>query len=583
MSISISTVSRQLSLSARASGMVEFPLEFTETGTAKWVWRARFVEPQAESYSDSVQSLLQVGWPAPMLKEIHLGRCAAPQTNLIARANPQLLEGKGTISVRVANTRLIELGEAVAHLLRYPYGCLEQTCSSLLPWLALRDFSAVFPELQKGPAEFDAAVRYGLDRLWSMQTDSGGLSYWPGGQAPMLWASAYGGMTLMIAKRHGYSLPLANVGRLTNYLRGELKHSAQLLDNIDLSDRCLTLYVLALAGHAEPSYHELVFQNRDRLSAESRALLALAILESNGPMEMVQELLAPKKSLPPQGDLWFGCPARELAARLLAWCRYQPANDQVDILVEELFKTRQDAHWTTTQGNAWAIYALAEYATRIERAAKTVAGSVTWGPVSRDFRLHDKASTFETSFVTAREMVNVPLTLSNPQQQLLFTQVKLEARPRATQQPRQDRGFALQRRYALVADDGTIRELRQPRVGDLVLITLRLEVRQPAHYVAIDDPLPAVFEAVNPKFKSQTTRAGVAQMDWVSNFHELRTDRALFFCDHIAPGNYTISYLARVRAAGTATAPGAKVEEMYHPDRFGLAESVEVTSLPIEQ
>jgi uncharacterized protein YfaS (alpha-2-macroglobulin family) len=62
----------------------------------------------------------------------------------------------------------------------------------------------------------------------------------------------------------------------------------------------------------------------------------------------------------------------------------------------------------------------------------------------------------------------------------------------------------------------------------------------------------------------------------------LRDDRAVFFADHLEPGDYTIRYLARVRAAGTATAPSARIEEMYHPERFGLTETMQVTSLPLK-
>ena len=55
---------------------------------------------------------------------------------------------------------------------------------------------------------------------------------------------------------------------------------------------------------------------------------------------------------------------------------------------------------------------------------------------------------------------------------------------------------------------------------------------------------------------------------WSSDYKELRADRAVFFCDHLYAGRFRLQYLARVRAAGTATAPAAKIEEMYHPDRF---------------
>ena len=63
-------------------------------------------------------------------------RVAGGETNLLAHANPQLLEGHGTATVRVANTRLGNLNEAAGYLLAYPYGCVEQTSSKLLPLLA---------------------------------------------------------------------------------------------------------------------------------------------------------------------------------------------------------------------------------------------------------------------------------------------------------------------------------------------------------------------------------------------------------------------------------------------------------------
>jgi uncharacterized protein YfaS (alpha-2-macroglobulin family) len=134
-----------------------------------------------------------------------------------------------------------------------------------------------------------------------------------------------------------------------------------------------------------------------------------------------------------------------------------------------------------------------------------------------------------------------------------------------------------------VEDDGTLSELKDPQVGDRVLVTLNVDVRKPAHYVAVEDPLPSIFEAINPKFKSQATRAGEALgRDWLSDHQELREDRALFFADNLYPGEYTIRYLARVRAAGTATAPAAKIEEMYHPERFGMTETVQLTSKPLK-
>ena len=155
--------------------------------------------------------------------------------------------------------------------------------------------------------------------------------------------------------------------------------------------------------------------------------------------------------------------------------------------------------------------------------------------------------------------------------------------PRTLSQPRQDQGYSIKRSYAKIEDDGSLSELTEPRVGDRVLVTLRIDARRNARYVAVDDPLPSIFEAVNPVFKSQATRAGeVLDSEWFSSFQELRDDRALFFADWLSAGRYTIRYLARVRAAGTATAPSAKIEEMYHPERFGTTATMQLTSLPLK-
>jgi uncharacterized protein YfaS (alpha-2-macroglobulin family) len=180
-------------------------------------------------------------------------------------------------------------------------------------------------------------------------------------------------------------------------------------------------------------------------------------------------------------------------------------------------------------------------------------------------------------------MAAVPLRLDGLKASRLYAEVRAEAYPSVRDQPAQDRGYLLKRRYSRIEDDGTLTEPKELRVGDRILVTLSLEVRQRANYLAIEDPLPAVFEAVNPTFKTQATRSGEkVGVDWLSDFRELREDRALFFADHVAAGHYTLSYLARVNAVGEATAPPAKVEEMYKPERCGFTESARVTTVALK-
>ena len=111
-------------------------------------------------------------------------------------------------------------------------------------------------------------------------------------------------------------------------------------------------------------------------------------------------------------------------------------------------------------------------------------------------------------------------------------------------------------------------------------MTLRLETTRPAHFVAIDDPLPSILEAVNPAFVSRGVGGTEGTTPWLVSHREVRSDRVLYFCDALPPGSFTFEYLARVRMAGEVTAGATKAEAMYRPERFGLGEIGRLTSRP---
>ena len=171
--------------------------------------------------------------------------------------------------------------------------------------------------------------------------------------------------------------------------------------------------------------------------------------------------------------------------------------------------------------------------------------------------------------------------MKNQKQNALYGDASFVVRSSLTEQPRQDRGYAVSRAYQKIASDGSLRDATGLEVGDRVLVTLRIETPRPGHFVAIDDPLPAILEAIHPEFHSQQAgEGGSLDHAWAADYREIRADRVLYFCDHLPAGSFTFRYLARVRSAGNVTAPAAKVEEMYRPERFGLSPSQRLTSTP---
>jgi uncharacterized protein YfaS (alpha-2-macroglobulin family) len=570
-------VKRHVTLPARGSVPVDFPTEIVATGKAQWRWSVSFISTDKKTeFHDAVQSEVNVGYPAPMLREVETKRVEAGEAELKRISDPQILEGTGQATVDVANTRVIELRESLRYLLHYPYGCVEQTTSSLLPWLFVRDLRATLPELAKTDTEIAAAVNRGVNLLMSMQTSNGGLSFWPGGSDTTLWGSAYGGLALAVAQKQKFSVPEAETKRLFAYLSSQLRGMAKDATGYGLSAQCLAVYTLAVAGQPEPAYHDLLFQKRAKLSAEDRALVALAVIESRGPKATIDELLRPPAANEAYVDQFFGSIARENALHLMAWTLHDPRSPRVDELAVELFRRRSNGHWSTTQANAWALLSLASYLRQIETGDKNATGQILWDKATAPFTVSKDKPLVTATFPIVNKTATEPIRVTKTGGQI-FSDVTVEARSKLIERPRQDRGYSITRRYSKLGDDGRLSAAENLRVGDRVLITLDVQVPRRATYLAVEDPLPGVFEAINPEFESQEVVGGeTLGTEWVSDYHELREDHAVFFCDLLYPGRYSLRYLARVISAGEAIAGSAKIEEMYHPERFGLTETVHV-------
>ena len=592
---------RRVPLAAGESKAVEFPVEFQHTGQAVWTWRARLVGsgPGGQAWRDSVRTTLNVDHPTPRRSEVAYVRAEGERTDdLLGKINPELLEGEdGTVQVSLSTSRLSELRESVDELLHYPYGCVEQTTSSLLPWLALKDFGDALPDLRHTPEEAEEAVSRGVNKLLSMQTESGGLAYWPGdsGRDAHPWGSAYGALGMALTKRAGFFVPQANLDKLCQYLSNRLrsddKDAHDTYHEHNTTDRCLALYALALAGKGEPAYDEQFYNRREKMNAEDRALVALAIVENKGPAEMVKALLQPMPQDKATTREWdeFANPATVDGMRLLAWCRFQPHDPAIDEKLSALLDERESrGGWQTTQGNAWALLAMSAYAREVEKAGEPAAGSVTLAGQTREFQLAGNKRSFACDFPLSLA-TGGKLAVVKTAGRKLYVQAKVESRPRGgagvnAQATVGSADYSIVRRYEKVLDDGHLTDEKNWKVGDRILVSLDIQAPRGASYVAVNDPLPAVLEAINPEFKTQD--AGAVKSDdygwWTSDFKELREDRAVFFRDHLYAGRFRLQYLARVRAAGTATAPAAKIEEMYHPDRFAETAAGKVSSSPLD-
>lgn len=573
---------KKLRIANGDSAAADFPLKFAQPGDIGLEWTARMTA-NGKTFSDGAKTLLPVGSPMVKLNETYFPQLGKTTNNLLADVNPQLIEGRGSVAVTVANTRLVSLGKGAEYLAEYPYGCAEQKTSSLVPWIVMPVLGPLMPGFARDATEIERVKNQTIHEIFELQTADGGIGFWPGNTESSLFASSWAGIVLCMASSQETSLP-RGWDNLLDYLAKSLRGLSEDKSELQLSDRAYAAYALALGGRAEAAYHEELFRRRAELPRDARAVLALAIAASGGPREMTAKLLSDRESAPEDSSP-FGDAARERAIRLLAVSLLEPQGKEIGPLVAEVLKLGSRGQPATTQSSAWTLLALASYRDSVENKQKgprDAKGTFVAGTESTSFEVSAKKPAAEKTFaVSPGAGASQKLTVDNPAEAPLYGQTTFDVYPPLGEQPRQDRGFAVSRSYRKIAADGSLVPAENLRVGDRVVVTLRVESTKPSHFVAIDDPLPSILEAVNPDFVSR--RSGESKNgdddSWLSH-RETRSDRVLYFCDMLPPGTHTFEYLARVRVAGTAAAGATKAEAMYRPEKFGLGTIDRLGSAP---
>jgi uncharacterized protein YfaS (alpha-2-macroglobulin family) len=173
----------------------------------------------------------------------------------------------------------------------------------------------------------------------------------------------------------------------------------------------------------------------------------------------------------------------------------------------------------------------------------------------------------------------------------VYYRAGLRYAPRGLDLPSLDRGFSVERTYEAIddpsdvvrGDDGVWRI----RPGARVRVTVTMVAPSRRVHVALVDPLPAGFEAVNTALRGADTDPGRDQPEvapwavshrgwwWGPWFQHqnLRDDRAEAFTTHLNAGVHTYSYVARATTPGEFIVPPPRAEEMYSPETFGRGSS----------
>jgi alpha-2-macroglobulin len=507
------------------------------------------------------------------------------------------LQDLSRLEVSLAPSLAPSLVDGLQYLIDYPYGCVEQTMSRMLPNAAV---TQAFGRLGIGnetlQVDLPPVMRLALQRLYAFQHFDGGWGWWYD-DATDPYQTAYVLLGLAMTHQAGYEVDSSVLDRGAQAL-------SRMLPGAGAEAQAYGAYALAMAG--QPVTLTLPITEAIDLDPFYQAALALA-LDTAGEGGAVQALLDeireaavqdesgihwPVDASPGRVQLAMGSEVRTTAMVLSALVRLDPSSPLLPGAARWLVGQRQGDGWGDTQKTSFAILALTDY---LLVAQEVAAGA------SYELYVNDQvwaqgqlaqADLEQTWVLTFTQALSRPLLLpgeneirlelvpdgqATPAQ--LYYRVVLDAlRPvdvRSAAARTGERSIGLERTYRLPGSGAAVNEFQQ---GDLVEVQLTLDVPAESWYVLVEDRLPAGFEALNERLGttshagSASTRQASTWQQYGYNRKEVHDQTVTFFATHLEPGQHSFTYLARATVAGEFSVLPARAYPMYEPEVWGRSD-----------
>ena len=440
----------------------------------------------------------------------------------------------GTVSSRIVIGRspLLSQTNIFDDLIRYPYGCVEQTTSKLFPQLYFAELLEYVAEDNKSAVkEANRNLKAGISKLINMQTPSGGIAYWRGGYDPHWWGSCYASHFLIEAKKKGYNIPDRVLNDLYDYLEDKLYDNKYTNRSYYEDNRWVykkrirreiaySLYVLSLAGKVKESDLSNFKKELDTFDEDSKFLLAAAYY-LNGDLASFKEIV-PKSYDAHESKRQLGgsfhSSIRAKAISLLMLIETKQQGKLVDDLTEDLLNKIASVDYLSTQEMGFALLALGKQS-EINKSDR-VQGEIVYN--GKSFKLGKDASKL-------LKLDGDKAVVRSTGEGRLYYYWQTKGLPELDNVEQGDSKIFAKRAYLTKEGDSLTTNIFKQ--GDLIMIKLTVgmidEEDDLIENIALTDMLPACFEIENPRLTNKRTKMQNSEY----SFMDPRDDRMNFFLD----------------------------------------------------
>jgi uncharacterized protein YfaS (alpha-2-macroglobulin family) len=468
-----------------------------------------------------------------------------------------LLGTEGTNHAVIEISRLPSLGieDRIGYLLRYPYGCIEQTTSAVFPQMYLGNFMELSADRQN---RIKLHIIQGIDRLRGFQLSDHSMSYWPGNRDRSDWGTVYAAHFLVEARMNGYNTSAVLPG-LLDFLSSAARNfriKAGNQDEATVIQQAYRTMVLARAG--KPSFGAMNYLFKaSKLPQQAKWFLSLAYSYA-GKKDIARELLRDVKPVDPYPSAsgTYGSHLRDYAVLLKAYDASGMSQQSADLLMR-MIRIYQDQGYWNTQTLAWLLSVLGE---RMGSSGEEM-----------DFRLDiaGKERVLKTDkpvyslSLGEEEFSGKNLSITNQSARELFVTITVNGKPVMGDEGTTDARY-LDFRVEYVDERGTPLDIGVLKMGTefKAIVTIRKQgLSRNLDEMALNQVFPSGWEILNWRME------GGEQANRQLDYQDIRDDRVLSFFD-LRYDPVTVEIPLHATYPGNYYLPQTFVEAMYDDDVY---------------
>ncbi|UII21103.1 alpha-2-macroglobulin family protein [Fulvivirga ligni] len=483
------------------------------------------------------------------------------------------MPGTNMATLEVSNLPPLNLKKRLSYLLRYPYGCVEQTTSSVFPQLYLSDLVELD---DKQKLEVERNVRAGIERLKRFQRSDGGFSYWPGADDSNSWGSSYAGHFLIEAEKKGYNVPTNMIRQWKRYQRrkaAEWRRTTNGYYNSTLM-QAYRLYTLAIAGVPESGAMNRL-REEGNLDINSSWRLAAAYVragQKEAAQKLVEGLTTDVKDYRELGYT-YGSGLRDEAMILETLTLLGEKKKAFSVLQSISKRMSAASYYMSTQTTAYCLIAIGQYVGIDGIANKELKYTYTLNgktmKVSTDMPVAQ-------SELDANELNSNSFKIQNTSDAVLYARIILEGTPVRGNEKATANNLKVKVSYVNTKgefiDPATL-EQGQDFVAEVTVTNPGLKGRY--QNLALSQIFPSGWEIHNTRLNDMEQ----FNSKDVPDYQDIRDDRVYTYFDLNRNESKTFRVLLNASYQGTYYLPAVSCEAMYDNDISANTEGKEVRVL----